>query len=207
VPLRVIGIPGVVRIPLGDASDGLCGGMALSVRDYFEAGRPPPPDTTPPRSGPLFDYLVERLLDSFNLPMGPARYLELMNPALPDGEPVFRWLRLGPHGRAWRMVREEWPGIRSDIDAGRLSPLGLVLVKSVDPFDLKLNHQVLAYGYELEGDSLTVRLYDPNHASRDDVAITLTPVDPGKPVSVTLSPGARRVHSFFRVDYRPSTPP
>jgi hypothetical protein len=208
VPLRFIGIPGVIQIPIGDASNGLCGGMAFAVRDYFEAGHAPPPDAAPPKSGPLFDYLVDRLLDSFDLPAGPVRYLELMNPALPDGEPLLRWLGLGPHGRAWRMARHEWPRIRSDIDAGRPCPLGLVLVKSLDPFDLKLNHQVLAYGYSLDaGEKLTLRLYDPNHAGRDDVSLSLILSDPRRPVAVVLSPGSRRAHSFFRVRYRPSTPP
>jgi hypothetical protein len=40
VPVRRIGIPGVLSIPLGDASNGLCGGMAFAARDYFEADRP-----------------------------------------------------------------------------------------------------------------------------------------------------------------------
>jgi hypothetical protein len=40
VPLRSIGIPEVVAVPIGGASDGLCGGMAFAARDYFEAGRP-----------------------------------------------------------------------------------------------------------------------------------------------------------------------
>ena len=39
VPVRHIGIPGVVSIPIGDASNGLCGGMVFAARDYFEAGR------------------------------------------------------------------------------------------------------------------------------------------------------------------------
>jgi hypothetical protein len=207
VPLRFIGIPGLIRIPIGDASNGLCGGMAFATRDYFEAGRSSPRVTTPPRSGHLFDYLVARLLDSFNLPFGPARYLELMNPALPDGEPLLRWAGLGPHGRAWRMAREEWPKVRSDIDAGHPSPLGLVLTKSLDPFDLKKNHQVLAYAYELEGERLTLRLYDPNHADRNDVSLSVGLADPRRPANAILSPRSTRVYSFFRVDYRPSTPP
>jgi hypothetical protein len=33
VPLRWIGVPGVIRIPIGDASNGLCGGMAFAARD------------------------------------------------------------------------------------------------------------------------------------------------------------------------------
>src|SRR6266498_1466408 len=89
VPLRNIGVPGVFSVPIGDASNGLCGGMAFAARDYFEAGRTPPPDATAPSSGPLFDYFVKRLFHSFNLPYGPARYLELMSPYLSDGESLW----------------------------------------------------------------------------------------------------------------------
>jgi hypothetical protein len=207
VPLRFIGIPGMIRIPIGDASNGLCGGMVFAARDYFEASRPPPPDTSPPTSGRLFDYLVRRLLDSFNLPFGPARYLELMNPALPDGEPLLRRMGWGPHGRGWRMAREEWPKVRADIDAGHVSALGLVRVKSFDPFDLKHNHQVLAYAYELRGADLTLRLYDPNRAGQDDVSMSLSLADPRKLIPVTFSPDPGTVYSFFRADYRPVIPP
>ena len=84
--MRHIGVPGVISIPIGDASNGLCGGMAFAARDYFEAGRIPPNGTTAPGEGRLFDFLCERLFDSFDLPMGPARYLELMSPLLADGE-------------------------------------------------------------------------------------------------------------------------
>ena len=100
VPVRHIGIPGVVSVPIGDASNGLCGGMAFAARDYFEARMPPPPDTEPPGSGPLFEYLVDRLFGSFDLPFGPARYLQLMSPLLPDGETT--WSRLGLVPRAAR---------------------------------------------------------------------------------------------------------
>ena len=83
-------------MPIGDASNGLCGGMVFAARDYFEAGRTPPPDTTPPSEGPLFDFLVDRSFDSFCLPWGPGRYLALMSPLLPDGETF--WTRLGVRG-------------------------------------------------------------------------------------------------------------
>src|SRR5438094_309128 len=118
VPVRRIGIPGVVSIPIDDASNGLCGGMAFAVRDYFDAGRSVPADQTAPGSGLLFDYLVDRLFDSFDLPFGPVRYLQLMSPALPDGESWLSRLGVVPHGRAWRMIEQEWPRIRADIDAG-----------------------------------------------------------------------------------------
>ena len=206
VPLRHIGIPGVITLPIGDASNGLCGGMAFAVRDLFEANRTPPPDTSPPGSGPLFDFLVERLMTSYSLPWGPAKYLELMSPALPDGESLWSRLGFAPHGRAWRMINEEWPKVRADLDGGKLSPLGLVKVQSVNPVDLGQDHQVLAYAYDLTGGRLTLRIYDPNWPNRDNVTMSLPVTDPSHPAAVSYSP-ASPVFSFFRVDYTRATPP
>ncbi len=207
VPVRWIGIPDMISLGIGDASNGLCGGMAFAARDYFEARRPAPEDTTAPGQGPLFDYLVDRLFDSFHLPLGPIRYLELMNPLLPDGETVWSRLGLAPHGRAWRTAKEEWPRVRAEIDAGHPSPLGLVRVKSTNPFDLKENHQVLAYGYDLVGSSLTLHLYDPNRPRRDDVTLSLSLGDPRRATGVTAIPPGPTVFGFFRVAYQPATPP
>jgi hypothetical protein len=207
VPVRRIGIPGVFSIPIGDASNGLCGGMAFASRDYFEAHRTPPSRTTAPGSGKLFDYFVKRLFDSFNLPYGPARYLELMSPLLPDGETL--WSRLGftPHGRAWVTVNQEWPKVRADIDSGHPSPLGLIRIKSSSPFDLKHDHQVLAYAYTQVGTQLTVKLYDPNWPGNDDRTISFGVADPTKPLSITVTPNDGPVYAFFRVGYRAMSPP
>jgi hypothetical protein len=206
VPLRRIGIPDVLSVPIGDASNGLCGGMAFAARDFFELRLSPPADTAAPSDGPLFDYLVERLFDSFNLPLGPARYLELMNPVMQNGETFWSRLGLAPHGRAWRMARQEWPRIRAEIDGGHPSPLGLVRVRSTNPFALKENHQVLAFGYDLEGSVLTLRLYDPNRPGRDDVTLSLDMRPPLDDVPIATAAGSR-VFSFFRVAYTPATPP
>ena len=207
VPLRRIGIPGVISLPIGDASNGLCGGMAFAARDYFEAARTPPARTTAPGKGPLYDFIVKRLFDSFNLPYGPVRYLELMHPSYPDGESLWSRLGLAPHGRAWVMVRQEWPKVRAEIDSGHPSPLGLVRVKSTNPFDLKEDHQVLAYAYELTGSLLRLSIYDPNWPGRDDVWLTLDTADPTKPLTVSVSPPDQPVYAFFRVNYAPATPP
>lgn len=207
VPVRRIGVPGVVEVPIGDASNGLCGGMVFAARDYFESGRAVPSDAEPPSGGPLFDYIVDRLFASFDLPFGPVRYLALMSPALPDGESLLGRIGLAPHGRAWQMTRVEWPKIRADIDAGHPSPLGLVRVKSTNPFDLKENHQVLAYGYDLVGTVLSLRLYDPNWPGRDDVELSLDLSSPTRPTAVTVVPEGPPVFAFFRVRYRPATPP
>ena len=37
------------------------------------------------------------------------------------------------------------------------------------------SHQVVAYGYGVEGDALTFRIYDPNWPARDDVTVTVQP--------------------------------
>ncbi|HEY4753491.1 MAG TPA: hypothetical protein VIH37_09410, partial [Candidatus Limnocylindrales bacterium] len=56
---RVIGI--------GDASGGLCGGMALTARDLWAAGVPAPPDTEPPANGTRrFTALVRRQVQSLD---------------------------------------------------------------------------------------------------------------------------------------------
>jgi hypothetical protein len=205
--MRRLGIPGVVELAIGDASNGLCGGMAFAARDYFEAQRRPPSDTSPPENGPLFDYLVDRLFDSFELPRGPVRYLTLMNPALADHETLWSRLRLAPHGRAWLMAKGEWPKVRQEVDAGHPSPLGLVRVRSVNPFDLKENHQVLVYGYALETTAVTLYLYDPNRPGDDDVRLTVGLGDPPLPASPMSNPPSRPVVSFFRVGYRQGSPP
>ena len=42
VPNFEIDLPGGLTVPVGDAANGLCGGMAYTVRDLFEAGLTPP---------------------------------------------------------------------------------------------------------------------------------------------------------------------
>jgi hypothetical protein len=195
VPNLEIDLPGGRTLPIGDAANGLCGGMAYTVRDLLEAGVAPPALRSAPGEGPLFRYIADRLLDSFNLPFGPATYLRLMHPALPDGDLAVI------HGRAWRMIRLEWPAIRSDLDRGALSPLGLVKAKSRDPRQLGRNHQVLAWGYDLDGSRLTLRLYDPNHPDDDQVTMSLDLAHPRRPTKVTCSDGGT-VWCFFRTAYR-----
>src|SRR5712692_7560515 len=171
-PDIVIKVPPFGEIPIGNASNGLCGGMAFTVRDFFEAGLSPPPGPEPAQGTPLFDYIVRRLIDSYNVPGGVLKYFEWMN--TPDHDtPVWFVTR---RGVAWKTINEGWPGVKADIDDGHPSPLGVVTVQSMNPQDLGKNHQVLAYGYDEDGASnLTVRLYDPNtdSASADGVFLSL----------------------------------
>ena len=161
-PDIVVDVGPLGKVPIGDASNGLCGGMVYTVMDVFKAGGPPIPDTTNPTQGsPLFDYLVSRLFASFDIPGGVLEYYEWMTTPDHDTDIWFVTRR----GVAWRTIVEEWPKVKADIDSGMLSPLGLVTVHTTDPTMLGHNHQVLAYAYEVdEADRLTLRLYDPNTA-------------------------------------------
>jgi hypothetical protein len=215
-------------VPFTDAGNGLCGGMAFAVRDFFEARAFIPNDVAPPTTGPLYRFIVERLWDSFNLdnlpisafPLpvivpgvpempwqnstpGIEKYLHLMRPDLPDHE---TWLNPLGHGRAWVMIKHEWPKIKADIDAGILSPIALVKVKSFAFWDIGKNHQVLAYGYELNGNDLTINIYDPNNLNDDNATLRLNIGSPKNTTEVSYT-GFGKVYCFFRLDYSFNTPP
>jgi hypothetical protein len=147
-------------IGIGDATDGLCGGMSWFVRERFEAGLPIPPDTDRPANGsPLFRALVRRQVLSLDWMRTPLRIW---------------WMGALGAEHALRQTRAtEWPRIRADIDAGRLAMVGLVRQTGWNPFRLTDNHQVLAYAYEIDGDAVTLRICDPNWPGRDDVLVHL----------------------------------
>jgi hypothetical protein len=201
----VVKVPGIGKVAVGSANKGLCGGMVFTVLDVFMAGLPPLANPLPLPGNPLFDYIVKRLFDSWNLPWGAVKYYRWM--ALPD-EDIGAWpatLR----GVGWRSVIDEWPAIRSDLDAGRPSPLGLVTVRSPNPAQLGRNHQVLAYGYDLVGDRLTINVYDPNTDldAADDVGISLGVDHPADGVTIAHNVGiAEPIRGFFRVRYSSQVP-
>jgi hypothetical protein len=162
----------------GDASAGLCGGMALTARDLYEAGLPAPvAQRTAPRNGsPRFRALVRRQVQSLDWLRVPLRYLDLQA------------LRPDPPGRLARLLRREpprvvailreWPRIRAEIAAGHPSVVGLLRTSGCSPWALTRNHQVLAWGWEADGDGITLRVYDPNHPGRDDVELRVA-IDAG----------------------------
>lgn len=154
-------------VGVGDASAGLCGGMAWFVRDWFEAGQPIPTDRLAPANGsPLFRAIVRRQILSLDWMRVPLRYwlAAMTNPAVLER----------------RSLDEAWPRIRADIDAGRLPVVGLVRHRGPNPMRLDRDHQVLAFGYAIDdtapaGARITVRVYDPNWPDRDDVTLHLGP--------------------------------
>jgi hypothetical protein len=196
------------RLNLGDASNGLCGGMVFAVRDYLTAGRTPP-EQQPASGTPLFRFIVDRLITSWDIPRGVAKYYAWMSGG--DGDTSFSLFGhhvVAARGLAWRTIVDELPQIRASIDAGRPSCLGLVTVHSVKPGDLGQNHQVMAYGYDVAGSTVTLRIYDPNRGRDDGVTITVDTANPTKPTGFTHNLGiSHPVRGFFRVDYLPVTPP
>ena len=211
VPAKVVDLV-VTQVPIGDASNGLCGGMVYAALDYFLEGRDPPPGATAPGSGPLFDYLVDRLLDSWKasglngLPAG-ATYFHLMSSTVPDAEQW--WTRFSPwHSRAWVMAKQAWPILKADIDAGRPSPLGLIRVLTWDVREIGKHHQVLVWGYRSEGSSLTLWVYDPNRPGDDTVRLDLDIGRISRKIEVVRTPpSSYPIHCFFRPGYERRTPP
>jgi hypothetical protein len=222
IAVMTINLPGLGRaIPIGDASNGVCGGMVYTVMDLFlaEPRLPVPSNIEPPVAGtPLTAYVTDRLVDSFALSRGlssnVARYLALMS--TPDRDAWF------VHGVGSVIGGREWPKIKADIDAGRLSPLGLVGGERVWPTDVAGKarmlghcHQVLAYGYAIDDDRrLTLSVYDPNDPGADDSTIVVALADPEDGCAIETPritahiSGNGTFRGFFRHDYyTPKTPP
>jgi hypothetical protein len=165
-----LGIPLMAEdtLPITHADAGLCGGMVYATMDYFNARqRPPPPLVTgtgykvPPSSpdDPVFRHIRQRLLDSFDFLGKGHRWLSYTSPLYPDDdEGVLQSIGLAK-GKSWVTYREEWPRIREQLDLGRLVPIGLV--QSAE-FDIGKNHQVLAYAYRQDGQTVQLWVYDPN---------------------------------------------
>jgi hypothetical protein len=149
-------------IGIGDASAGLCGGMAWYVRERFEAGLPIPADGEPPANGsPFFRTLVRRQVQSLDWLRTPLD---------------FWWSAAFGAERTARRSREiDLPRIRATIDRPRLAMMGLVRHQGLNPLNLKASHQVLAYGYEVAGETVNLRIYDPNWPDRDDVVVAVDP--------------------------------
>jgi hypothetical protein len=189
----------------GDASAGLCGGMALTARDLYEAGIVAPGDQrTPPENGsPRFRALVRRQVQSLDWLRVPLRYLDLQawRPDPPTG--LARRVRREPP-RVGAVLRE-WPRIRAEIDAGHPCVVGLIRTTGISPWMLARNHQVLAWGWEADDARITLHVYDPNHPGRDDVELRVVVDDTsGTPlrarITMTQTTGEPLL-GFFRQTY------
>jgi hypothetical protein len=181
------------RLGIGDVGAGLCGGMVFAALDYWHAGVLPPA-ARPARGEPLYRHVVRRLVHSWRLPVGVARY--------------YRWMLRSDPAVVRRTVDRQWPRIAADLDRGVPVALGVVTAASARPGHLVRNHQVLAYGYDVSGDGVILRVYDPNRGPRDDVSIRFR-TDAGaraRGFAHNLDLDAP-VRGFFRVPHRPAVPP
>lgn len=200
-PDITVNVPALGKVPIGDAHNGLCGGMVFTVRDLFEGNVAVPASASAPADGsPLFNYIVGRLFDSFNLPGGVAKYYEWMT--TPDHDTgIWPFIR---RGVVWHTIMEEWPKIKADIDSGHPSPLGLVTIFDLNPGDMGNNHQVMAYAYDVDAsNTLTLHLYDPNTGASDGCQLSISLSNPSHstpiPNNVNIHP--LPIRGFFRVDY------
>ena len=131
-------------IDVGNARSGLCGGMVFAALDYWYAHQVPPVDQ--PASGtPLYGFLVRRIVDSWNIPVGVAQYFTWMN--LPDADTGFDVL--GRHvtvdrGVSGRTVLQQWPQVKHDLDQGVPSPLGIVTLLSVTSLMVPATRRLLS---------------------------------------------------------------
>jgi hypothetical protein len=153
------------HINIGDAANGLCGGMAFAVRDFFEESLPiPRTAVNPALHSPLYDYIVRRLFDSFDIPGGVRLFMSWQLPTRDQFKDT---------------VQGEWPKIKQALDGGSLVPLGLIRTRSFWPGDLGKNHQVLTYGYDEDASGrITLRICDPNNPMNDDVTLSFTASNP-----------------------------
>jgi hypothetical protein len=177
------------------ASYGLCGGMALAAKDFFMNDREIPSVDQPPQSGPLFDYLWERLLDTFDHASGWDDFRKFINFYLPS-----------TFTRA-RSV-SEFRRVKDALDTGRPVVVGLVYVRAGDggPWD---NHQVLAYDYTESGGTTYINIYDPNNPGRNDVVVRVkleeqawTDPAPGDTrINAEQRQGTNKVHNVIGMIY------
>lgn len=207
-PLKRINLK-VGSISIGDASRGLCGGMALAARDWFEARRPIPAMTTsPPDKDPLRTFIIDRLIDSYDLPDGVVPYVKFTSTKYPDHDGDLLATIGQLHSRAAVLARSTWPKVRASIDAGFPVPLGLVMVQSDDPRDLKHQHQVLAYAYQLRGTVTTIWVYDPNSPLDDNITIRYDTSRTDHTIKVTHNvDSSGPLVCAFPVRYTAKTPP
>ena len=217
----------VVNLPVlgavtGEAGNGICGGFVFAALDLFlhDPRLAPPANTDadrPQNPSPIFDYLVERLVDSFGTP---AQGLGA------NAARVVEWITTPGHdvtvsfygaGLARRMIELEWPLIKADIDGGMPSPLNLVggpergrldVTGTID--SLHHCHQVLAYAYELDGaGNLTLWVYDCNDPDNDQSTLTMhiagdprhTMAISGPSIEANMS-GGMEIRGIFRSQYQ-----
>lgn len=195
-PTMKLGLVDPRWIGIGDASQGLCGGMVFTARDLWHAGIRPPADADPPANGSLrFRSIVRRQVESLDWLRVPLRFYDLA---------AFRPAP-GRRRREDVTLDDEWPRIRDELVAGRPSMIGLIRRASANPILLGLNHQVMGYAAAWDDAAIRIRIYDPNWPGRDDVEIRIDLTPDGRPASLGQTTGEPLL-AFFRAPYTERDP-
>jgi hypothetical protein len=204
VPNRKITLLPGITIPVGKASNGMCGGMTYGAIDYFIAGQPIPARTSnPPALGdPDFDFISQRLWDSFHLddPLGASAL-----------HTYVAYMTCGPKDRARVTIKKALPVIRASIARQVPAALGLIGagagagdVAAVCS-NLGKNHQVAAYFYQRSGRIVTLGIYDCNMPNDDSVFIRIDADNLDRP-DITHNTSMSELLAFFETSYRPASP-
>jgi hypothetical protein len=210
-PIKQFKLGTVATLNIGDAANGLCGGMSFATADLHAAGLTPGDAPQPKAGEDRYRYIVNRQVTSFDDGRLPWRFFQLMSPTRADREsPLAAFIgRFGVdrHSRTYTMVHEEWPAIQRSIDAGKLAMIGLVRIVSADPQALSNNHQVLAYGYDTNSSTVVLRICDPNWPRAGDVTITFDTADPmGTAKPAWSKPESHDLQCFFTYPYQAIDP-
>jgi hypothetical protein len=211
---------------VGDASNGMCGGMVYAAFDYYhhnispwsdEHMEDPPPNSptspdVPDEDSELFKYISERLFDSFTggsgNKLGAVLYQTLMNSANTK-----KWGQVKKSRN--EVMKEQWEDtIKPSLDRGDLCPLGLIQVDTHgNPLKTGLNkigdnHQVLAYGYKKSGRTIEIYVYDPNSVNDNDRRIQFTKKSDLSNWFEPKNVGSNDpLYAFFAPAYSPKQPP
>ena len=211
---------------------GLCGGMAYSALDYYFNDLPIPthrqgdfgnPDATVPPDGRLHAMIFNRLLDSFADNFGKW---SCVYPAWDAAVGAALGLVVGggllgavvgavwggvygelhevfgcPGGGAPGMTRQELPNLtRNFLDKGIPVPIGLIFDEDV--FNIGQSHQVVAYGYAMNGTKMIINIYD-NRYHDEECTLTLDASNPG---TIEESTGDIWAGLLVEDGYRPQWP-
>lgn len=195
------GIVGDITGAIEAEGYGLCGGMAFSSLDYWlkqwvvprGTGKNDQPDRSTPEGDALRSYIWERLLKSVE--DNASTFLKWMGALHLDG------------GAGWLHdhTMTEWQTLRQRIDStGQPVPIGLVGTTS-NPLH---NHQVLAYGYQDNGNLTgSLFLYDNNAPGVESV----TTIDLSGATLAAHEDASSNdrgpLRGFFCTVYNPDVPP
>ena len=66
---------------------------------------------------------------------------------------------------------------------------------------------MLATGYDVSDDLLTIFIYDPNYPNREDLTLSLSLAAPEQATPIKYSRDPAPVFAFFHVNYKVRSPP